>query len=125
MAKQFPSVPMPRRALVADDDPFMRELVASMLEELGCETVTARSGADALGRLANERTIDLLVADINMPGMSGTEVAERARSFRPGIRILLISGRESDGRGFPLLQKPFSRSDLRRVMADGTGLCDE
>jgi two-component system cell cycle response regulator CpdR len=43
---------MPRRALVADDDPLMLELIASMLEELGCETLTSRSGTDALGRLA-------------------------------------------------------------------------
>ncbi len=114
---------MARRVLVADDDPLTRELVASMLEELGCETVTARSGADALGRLANERGVDLLIADINMPGLSGTELAERARSFRPGIRILLLSGGASDSRGFPLLQKPFSQSDLQRVMAETAGLC--
>jgi two-component system, cell cycle response regulator CpdR len=45
---------MPRRALVADDDPLMRELIASMLEELGCETLTARSATDALGQLARD-----------------------------------------------------------------------
>jgi CheY-like chemotaxis protein len=95
-----------------------------MLEELGCETLTARSGRDALGRLAKERKIDVLVADINMPGLSGVELAQRARSFRPGIQVLLLSGQENDGRGFPLLRKPFSQSDLRRVMEETTGLCD-
>jgi two-component system, cell cycle response regulator CpdR len=121
----FPSVPMPRRALVADDDPLTRELIASMLEELGCETLTARSATDALGQLARDEGIDILFADVNMPGLSGRELAERARDFRPQLRVLLVSGLESDGRGFPLLRKPFSQSDLRRVMADTTGLCDD
>ena len=115
---------MPRRALVADDDPLTLELIASMLEELGCETLTARSGIAALARLANQK-VDVLVADINMPRLSGIELAQRTRSFRPGIQVLLLSGRENDGRGFPLLRKPFSLSDLRRVMADTTGFCDD
>ena len=63
--------------------------------------------------------------DINMPGLSGVELAERARDFRPELRILLLSGRESDARGFPLLQKPFSESDLRRAMADTTRFCED
>src|SRR5690349_5274704 len=103
---------MPRRALLADDDPLTLEVVAAMLEELGCKTLTARSGTDALGRLANDHQVDLLVADIEMPGLTGIALAQRARSFRPGIQVLLLSGRENDGRGFPLLRKPFSQSDL-------------
>jgi CheY-like chemotaxis protein len=116
---------MPRRALVADDDPLTRELIASMLEELGCETLMARSATDALGQLASDESIDMLFADVNMPGLSGRELAERVRDFRPQLRVLLVSGLESEGRGFPLLREPFTRSDLRRVMADTTGLCEE
>src|SRR5262249_50371832 len=118
------SVSMTHRALVVDDDPLLLELIASMLAELGCDTVTARSGRDALGRLASVRSTDLFFADINMPGLWGVELAERARDFRPGLRVLLVSGRESDAPGFPLLRKPFSQSDLRRAMTDSTGLCD-
>jgi CheY-like chemotaxis protein len=116
---------MPRRALVADDDPLTRELIASMLEDLGCETLTARSATEALGQLATDRSIEMLFADVNMPGLSGRQLAERARDFRPELRVLLVSGLETDGRGFPLLRKPFSRCDLRRAMADTTGLCDD
>jgi len=115
---------MTHRALVVDDDPLILELIASMLEELGCDTVTARSGTDALGQLATDRSIEMLFADINMPGLSGTELAERARHFRHELRILLLSGRESDAHGFHLLRKPFSESELRRAMTDSTGLCD-
>jgi CheY-like chemotaxis protein len=67
----------------------------------------------------------MLVADVSMPGLSGRELAERARDFRPQLRVLLVSGLESEGRGFPLLRKPFTQSDLRRVMADTTGLCED
>jgi two-component system, cell cycle response regulator CpdR len=102
-----------------------REFIASMLEELGCETLTARSATDALGQLARDEGIDMLFADVNMPGLSGRELAERARDFRPQLRVLLVSGLESDGRGFPLLRKPFSQSDLRRVLAETTGLCED
>jgi CheY-like chemotaxis protein len=70
------------------------------------------AATDALGQFA----------DVNMPGLSGRELAERARDFRPKLRVLLVSGLESEGRGFPLLRKPFSQSDLRRVM---TGLCED
>jgi CheY-like chemotaxis protein len=66
----------------------------------------------------------MLFADVNMPGVSGRQLAERARDFRPKLRVLLVSGLERDGRGFPLLHKPFSQSDLRQVMADTTGLCE-
>jgi two-component system cell cycle response regulator CpdR len=73
---------MPRRALVADDDPLALELIASMLEELGCETLTARSGRDALRLLASQK-VDILVADINMPGLSGIELGRRGAEFPP------------------------------------------
>jgi two-component system, cell cycle response regulator CpdR len=67
----------------------------------------------------------MLFADVNMPGLSGRELAERARDFRPKLRVLLVSGLESDGSGFPLLRKPFSQSDLRRVIEDTSGLCED
>jgi hypothetical protein len=51
----IPVVPMPRRALIADDDPRRGKLIASMLEELGCETLTARSATDALARTVSQR----------------------------------------------------------------------
>jgi two-component system, cell cycle response regulator CpdR len=105
---------MPRRALVADDDPLTR--IASMLEEPGCETLTARSATNALGQLARDEGIDILFTDVNMPGGAG---------FSTPIAFLLVSGLESDGRGFPLLRKPFSQSDLRRVIEDTSGLCED
>ncbi len=113
---------MDRRVLVVDDDVLVLEVVASMLEELGCETLLARSGTEALGTIANDQTIDVLIADINMPGLDGSALAARARGFRPELSVILLTGGAADSRGFPLLRKPFAQSDLRRVMAETTGL---
>ena len=77
---------MGRRVLVVDDDVLVLEVVASMLEELDCETILARSGTEALGTIANDQTIDVLIADINMPGLDGSALAARARGFRPACR---------------------------------------
>jgi CheY-like chemotaxis protein len=113
---------MSRRVLVVDDDVLVLEVVASMLEELGCETLRAPSGTEALGTIANDQRIDVLIADINMPGLDGSALATRARSFRPELAVILLTGGRSDSRGFPLLRKPFAQSDLRRVIAETTGL---
>jgi CheY-like chemotaxis protein len=110
-----------RRVLVVDDDPLVLEVVASMLEELGCETLLARSGTDALRTLARDPTIEVLISDIELPGLEGSELAER--NFRPELQIILLSGRQTNSRGFPLLRKPFVQSDLQRVMAQTTGVC--
>jgi CheY-like chemotaxis protein len=111
---------MGRRALVVDDDTQVLELVASMLEELGCETLLARSGTEALGTIANDQTIEILIADATMPGLEGSDLAARARRVLPELKVLLMSGGEADGRGIPLLRKPFTEHDLRRFMAETT-----
>jgi two-component system, cell cycle response regulator CpdR len=114
---------MGRRVLVVDDDVLVLEVVSSMLEELGCETVRVRSGTDALGTIAQDQTIDTLIADIDMPGLDGSSLATRARSFRPELPIILITGGVPTNPSFPLLRKPFALPDLERVMAETTGLC--
>jgi two-component system, cell cycle response regulator CpdR len=114
---------MGRRVLAVDDDVLVLELLAQMLADLGCETVTARSGTEALATIAKDEAIEMLISDINMPGLAGSELAERARSYRPELAVILLTGGAADSRGFPLLRKPFAQSDLQRVMAETTGLC--
>jgi CheY-like chemotaxis protein len=77
---------MGRRVLVVDDDLFVLEVVAFMLEELGCEPLRARSGTEALGTIANDQTIDVLITDINMPGLDGSTLATWVRTFGPNCQ---------------------------------------
>jgi CheY-like chemotaxis protein len=114
---------MARTVLVVDDEPMVLDVTASMLEDLGCDVVTATNGAEALDTLARDPHITILITDINMPRMSGYELAERARRSRPGLRVILLSGREAGGDGFPLIRKPFLQEDLKRTVQNTTGLC--
>jgi two-component system cell cycle response regulator CpdR len=110
---------MSRIALVVDDDPAVLELLAEMLEELGCEVITQQDAAEALTVLGEDQRIEILLTDINMPGIAGYELAEQAKRLRP--RVKPISGRETEGYGYPLLRKPLLQSDLARVIKETTG----
>jgi len=80
------------RILLVDDDHAVREVTSITLRDLGYTVVEAGSGGAALDILAREPTIDLLIIDFAMPGMSGAEVARQARAKRPTLPILFITG---------------------------------
>src|ERR1700736_3364109 len=112
------------KVLVADDDADLRELIAFTLTQAGYLVLKAADGAAALRRFA-EDSADLVVLDINMPGLSGFQVCEaiRARSRVP-VMMLTVRGEEEDlvhalGLGADdYLTKPFSpRTLLARVKA--------
>ena len=112
-----------RVVLLVDDEPLVREITAAMLEDLGCAVKTAANAQDALKKLAADRRIEILITDINMPGMDGYDLAEAARRMRVGLSVIILSGRATEARGFPLIRKPFGADDLKRTMARHTGLC--
>jgi CheY-like chemotaxis protein len=85
--------------------------------------VTAANATEALEKLSSDRRIEILITDINMPGMDGYELAEKATRMREQLSVIVLSGREQDGGGFPLVRKPFLAQDLKRTMAQHTGLC--
>ena len=114
---------MVRKVLVVDDDALVLEVTATMLDDLGCEVVTALCGDEALARLERDQNIEILITDINMPDMDGYELVDRARAIRNGLKVIMLSGRELDGHGFPIIRKPFLEQDLLATMRHTTGTC--
>ena len=105
------------RVLVVDDEFLIVQLTASWLEELGCEVETALNGSEASAKLRNDQRIEVLITDVNMPGISGYQLAHQAKEIRPELKVILLSGAERDPHGWPLLRKPIQHSDLTRMMA--------
>lgn len=106
--------------LLVDDDDLLQGTVPAMLQALGHRPVVAASGAEALARLASGPPPDLLVLDVNMPGMDGFEVLRRLRSRHPRLPVLIVSGLK-DGRldrllpedpAVAFLPKPFTVTEL-------------
>jgi CheY-like chemotaxis protein len=113
------------RILVVEDDADVLDIVLSSVARLGYGTVAARDGRAALAALGGPEPVDLLFTDIVMPkGMSGIQLARRARELRPNLPVLLTSGYGyhalSEGRddGFPVLQKPYRRDALAETLHD-------
>lgn len=81
------------RILLADDDPTTLDLVGRTLEADGHEVSRCVDGQEALLRLnATPQGFDLLITDLDMPGLNGVELASRAAAAAPQLRILLMSG---------------------------------
>ncbi len=119
-------VPAPAlRILLVDDDELIREAVAPMLEMLGHTVATAASGQQALRLLASPLPVELVILDMNMPGMNGAEVLPRLLELRPGTPVILATG-YSDHEIAPLLaaypgvsglMKPFSMKEIQGKIA--------
>jgi two-component system cell cycle response regulator CpdR len=112
---------MSRVVLLVDDDPDVLQAVAAMLEDIGCDVVTAETGFQALEHISRNHRIEVLITDVNMPSMSGDELAERASRARPDLHVMLLSGREPRRGRFPLIRKPILQQDLAAVMVHETG----
>lgn len=110
-----------KRIVVVEDEPAVRTMVKRILAGQNYEIVQFANGRDAL-RLCEDPSerIDLLLTDIVMPDMSGTDVASKAKGSRPDLRVLFMSGyseviieRQQHHRDVQdLLEKPFTASEL-------------
>lgn len=82
----------PLLVLVVDDDRAVREFVDRVLRDAGYRTMVAGSGPDAI-ELAAREPIDLLLTDVNMPQMTGDELARRLRQTEQrGLKVLYLTG---------------------------------
>lgn len=80
-----------RRVLVVEDQAPVLQTVASQLQRLGQQVLTALDGSTALDILRQEK-VDLLVTDLSMPTMNGLELARRVRELYPSLPIILMTG---------------------------------
>lgn len=102
--------------LVVDDDALINMNTVDMVEDLGHTAIEAYSGKEALAILDSGKRVDALITDYAMPGMTGVELANRARELYPDLPILLATGYADLPSGtttdLPRLAKPYQQTDL-------------
>lgn len=108
------------RVLIVEDDPLVSSLVAETVEGMRHQPLVVATSNDALAILTSEETIDIMVADVMMHGMSGIELAKRSRAIRPGMSVILTSGYPAEMLAIPeqchFIGKPFALSELTRLI---------
>jgi two-component system cell cycle sensor histidine kinase/response regulator CckA len=107
---------MAETILVVDDDDDVRAIARQALVALGYLVLETGDPQEAI-RMVKQHRIDLLLTDVIMPIMKGTELANRIQAATPSTRVLLMSGYQTSdvsGSGRPFLAKPFSIDGLAR-----------
>lgn len=111
--------------LVAEDETRLRRYACRSLAAMGYNVLESGNAAEARRWLEDRRHIDVLFSDIVMPGdMNGTALARWAVSHRPDLKVLLTTGyseevrieREIEAAGFPVIEKPYSKDQLRAAI---------
>ena len=123
------------KVLLAEDEPVVRELMASVLREMGCTVLEAGNGEQALRILEQSRGqgFDLLLTDIVMPVMGGRELAYKIGSLFPKAKILFCSAYPEKlgirngmfDKQIPFLQKPVTTTALKLKMREIMGDAQE
>jgi CheY-like chemotaxis protein len=113
----------PSTILVVEDDVDVREAVTETLLSSGYRVLSARDAVEALTRLQDDPSIDLMFSDVVMPhGISGLELVEKALRLRPNLRVMLTSGYSSEALAadvdFPIIKKPYRLSELIRRIGE-------
>jgi two-component system, cell cycle sensor histidine kinase and response regulator CckA len=111
--------------LIVDDDEAILRLVDGELREHGYATLTAKSGVEAVKLASTTERIDLLIADVNVPGAGGRQLATHVAAFHPAARVLYISGFSQETVGdegiatdtATFLAKPFTLAALAEAVA--------
>ena len=110
-----------RNVLVVDEDLDQLQTLCRGLRCLGFCCIPARTAAEALAHLdgTTGQRVDVVVADVTLPGRPGARLVERALALRPALPVLLLAGlvlpREAQAlrdQGLPLLRKPFGLVEL-------------
>ncbi len=113
--------------LLVEDEQGVRDLAREYLEISGYKVLVAENGAAAVKAASEHKgAIDLVMTDVVMPGLSGSELTKRIEAIRPGIRIMYMSGYTDQaivhhgilGPDIVLLQKPFTLNALAHKLRE-------
>lgn len=113
------------RILLAEDEDVIREMTALALESRGYTVITAPDGATALALYERDwKNIDLVIADMVMPHLSGVELLTRLKEINPAVRVIVSSGFSHELEGQQMLQsgclgylqKPYDTQALHRLV---------
>jgi|GEM_PF-849373 len=120
--------------LLVDDEEMITEIVKKLLEALGYTVLLARSGIEAIETYKTSwETIDIVMLDMIMPGMSGSETFNRLKAINPDMKVVLSSGYSMNGQAEEILnrgcngfiQKPIKIAELsqklREILDDQRG----
>jgi CheY-like chemotaxis protein/anti-sigma regulatory factor (Ser/Thr protein kinase) len=107
--------------LLVDDDPAVRGITATMLEDLGYTVRQAAHAAIAMDMLAEDPGIDVLMTDLVMPDINGSQLANMAKDLRPDLPVIIVSGYADPLDSawtlkHPLIRKPFTIADLHKIV---------
>jgi signal transduction histidine kinase len=113
------------QVLLVDDDDLVQHSTAQLLGVLGHRVTVASRGEEGIVHLRSGLPCDLVILDMNMPGLGGAATLPELRKLRPGLQVVLATGRADQeaidlAAAHPpaiLLPKPFTMGDLRRTLA--------
>jgi len=110
------------KVLLVDDDELIQSTIQMILEVLGHAATLVASGEEALAAIEAGLRPDVVILDLNMPGLGGAGTLPRLRALLPEVPVLLATGRADQSAldlaasfpGVALLAKPFSMADLQK-----------
>jgi two-component system cell cycle sensor histidine kinase/response regulator CckA len=111
--------------LVVDDEPPIREMERRILEKRGYRVLEAPGGAEGVAMVQDGKSIDLLIADLDMPEIPGEEMVRQIRAARPDLKVLYVTAhidrlldvRATLWEGEAFLDKPFTSKGLEEAVA--------
>jgi signal transduction histidine kinase/CheY-like chemotaxis protein len=113
------SAPHQGTALIVEDQPEVRSQIAQTIEQMGFTILLADDGPSGLKAVQSCKQLDLLITDVGLPGVSGRQVAEAARTAQPSLPILLVTGYAGNAleafnvtESIAVLRKPFTLDEL-------------
>ncbi|TDH64312.1 response regulator [Dankookia rubra] len=113
------------RVLLVDDEPVVREVLATQLADAGYAVTEAEDGAAALALLAGGMACDVLVSDLAMEGIDGVTLIREVRRARPGLPAILVTGYAGDAAALAVGQRVDGTFTLLRKPVTGALLVDQ